>query len=157
MNKFFLLLLLFNINFNFIKPQIISPIFGKEYFKNNIITNIRLANNSIKATIYKLDDNDIIGEITNASKRGVIFDFICDEDAYKECINFEKYGRISKFTKKSYNKLHAKSILIDNKILILGSFNLDKSAFTTNMEVGIIIEDTNVVNNYNNFLQKVKE
>jgi len=52
MNKIFLLLLLL-FNINFIKSQIISPIFGKESFKNNIITNIRLANNSIKATNHK--------------------------------------------------------------------------------------------------------
>ncbi len=58
---------------------------------------------------------------------------------------------------KLYTKLHAKSLLIDNSILIIGSFNMDKSAFTNNMELGVIIKDKVIINNYNNFIQKVKE
>ena len=37
---------------------------------------------------------------------------------------------------KTYSKLHAKSLLLDNSILILRSFNMNKSAFTDNMGVG---------------------
>ena len=58
---------------------------------------------------------------------------------------------------KSYSKLHAKSILIDNQILILGSFNLDESAFSNNMEIGVIINDKDTIDKYNNFIQKVKD
>lgn len=34
---------------------------------------------------------------------------------------------------------------------------MDKSAFTNNMELGVIIRDRDTINNYNNFIQKVKE
>ena len=34
---------------------------------------------------------------------------------------------------------------------------MDKSAFTNNMELGVITRDRDIINNYNNFIQKVKE
>ena len=137
--------------------QLISPIFGESEFKNIILSNIASANSSIKATIYKLDDEDVINELKNSGERGITFDLLCDKNAFIKCLKMEKYGKIAQFKEKNYNKLHAKSILIDNTVLILGSFNMDSSAFTTNMEIGIIVEDENLIKNYNNFMQKVKE
>jgi phosphatidylserine/phosphatidylglycerophosphate/cardiolipin synthase-like enzyme len=137
--------------------ELISPIFGQNSFKNTIINYITDSNSSVKATIYKLDDDEILQSFQNAGERGIVFDLICDTDIYKKCLTFNTYGNIKQFSMKSYTKLHAKSLLIDNSILILGSFNMDKSAFTNNMELGVIIKDKDIINNYNNFIQKVKE
>ena len=56
-----------------------------------------------------------------------------------------------------FTKLHAKSILIDNSTLIIGSFNLDNSAFNENIEIGAIIKDKEAIQKYNNFITKFKE
>ena len=152
----FLILLLINVVYAE-NIELISPIFGQVSFKNTIINYIRDSNSSVKATIYKLDDDEIIQSFQNAGERGVVFDLICDTDIYKKCLTFNTYGNIKQFDMKLYTKLHAKSLLIDNSILILGSFNMDKSAFTNNMELGVIIRDRDTINNYNNFIQKVKE
>lgn len=152
----FFILLLMNVVYSE-NIELISPIFGQNSFKNTIINYITDSNSSVKATIYKLDDDEIIQSFQNAGERGIVFDLICDTDIYKKCLTFNTYGTIKQFSMKSYTKLHAKSLLIDNSILILGSFNMDKSAFTNNMELGVIIKDKDIINNYNNFIQKVKE
>ena len=152
----FLILLLINVVYAE-NIELISPIFGQDSFKNTITNYIGDSNSSVKATIYKLDDDEIIQSFQNAGERGVVFDLICDTDIYKKCLTFNTYGNIKQFNMKSYSKLHAKSLLIDNSILIIGSFNMDKSAFTNNMELGVIIRDRDIINNYNNFIQKVKE
>jgi phosphatidylserine/phosphatidylglycerophosphate/cardiolipin synthase-like enzyme len=149
----FLILLLINVVYSE-NIELISPIFGH---KNTIINYIRDSNSSVKATIYKLDDDEIIQSFQNAGEKGVVFDLICDTDIYKKCLTFNTYGNIKQFDMKLYTKLHAKSLLIDNSILILGLFNMDKSAFTNNIELGVIIRDRYTINNYNNFIQKVKE
>ena len=137
--------------------ELISPIFGQTNFKNTIISYINNSNSSVKATIYKFDDDDILDSFQNAGENGIVFELICDINIYKKCLEFNSYGNIKQFNMNSYTKLHAKSLLIDNSILILGSFNMDKSAFTNNMELGVIIKDKDTINNYNNFMQKVKE
>jgi phosphatidylserine/phosphatidylglycerophosphate/cardiolipin synthase-like enzyme len=152
----FLILLLINVVYSE-NIELISPIFGQNSFKNTIINYIRDSNSSVKATIYKLDDDEIIQSFQNAGEKGVVFDLICDTDIYKKCLTFNTYGNIKQFDMKLYTKLHAKSLLIDNSILILGLFNMDKSAFTNNIELGVIIRDRYTINNYNNFIQKVKE
>lgn len=152
----FVILLLINVVYSE-NIELISPIFGQDSFKNTIIKYITGSNSSVKATIYKLDDDEIIQSFQNSGEKGVVFDLICDTDIYKKCLTFNRYGSIKQFDMKSYTKLHAKSLLIDNSILILGSFNMDKSAFTNNMELGVIIRDRDIINNYNNFIQKVKE
>ena len=152
----FFILLLMNVVYSE-NIELISPIFGQNSFKNTIINYITDSNSSVKATIYKLDDDEILQSFQNAGERGIVFDLICDTDIYKKCLTFNTYGTIKQFSMKSYTKLHAKSLLIDNSILILGSFNMDKSAFTNNMELGVIIKDKDIINNYNNFIQKVKE
>ena len=136
--------------------ELISPIFGSDNFKNEILNYINISNSSLKATIYKFDDEDILQSFQAAGEKGVVFDLICDTDIYKKCIVFNPYGNIKQFKMKTYSKLHAKSLLLDNSILILGSFNMDKSAFTDNMELGVIIRDKDIINNYNNFIQKLK-
>ena len=137
--------------------ELISPIFGQTNFKNTIISYINNSNSSVKATIYKFDDDDILDSFQNAGENRIVFELICDINIYKKCLEFNSYGNIKQFNMNSYTKLHAKSLLIDNSILILGSFNMDKSAFTNNMELGVIIKDKDTINNYNNFMQKVKE
>lgn len=53
--------------------------------------------------------------------------------------NFEARGKVSSKT------LHTKLMIIDGKIVILGSHNYTMNAFTINHEVSVIIEDEKVV------------
>ena len=68
-------------------------------------------------------------------------------------ICFSAHPLVVQFNMEGYDKLHAKSILIDGRTLILGSFNLDNSGFSTNMEIGLITNDTNIVEEYIHFVR----
>ena len=136
--------------------QLISPLFGEDAFKNNILYNIINAKKSIKATIYKFNDKDISNAFKNVANNGVKFDLVCDKEAISECSKFDNFGSVHEFSMVNYTKLHAKSMLIDDEILVLGSFNFDTSGFSKNMEIGIITKDSNVIQNYNYFIEKLK-
>jgi phosphatidylserine/phosphatidylglycerophosphate/cardiolipin synthase-like enzyme len=59
----------------------------------------------------------------------------------------------------SKNLLHAKVMIIDDEILIIGSHNYTQSAFTMNLEVSIIIKDqqeiSRVINYFNNLYEPI--
>ena len=140
----------------FCKSQIISPIFGEKQFNENILNLISSANKSIHATIYKFNNNNFIDTFRQLGNSGVQLNLYCDKESFDTCNKFFKFGNIEKFSMKSYSKLHAKSILIDQQILILGSFNLDNSGFSSNMEIGVVLRDDNLIYEYKLFLQNLK-
>lgn len=137
--------------------SLISPIWGQNDFKNIIIDELNKTNHSITATIYKLDDNDIINTLETCGKNNIFLNLICDKSIFETCNKFSDYGVLIPFKMDLFTKLHAKSILIDNSTLIIGSFNLDKSAFNENIEIGAIIKDKDAIQEYNNFITKFKE
>lgn len=49
------------------------------------------------------------------------------------------------------NLVHAKLMLIDDKILILGSHNYTQSAFTMNFEVSVLIENSDNLSEFINY------
>ena len=136
-----------------VNAEIVSPVFGSTDFKDKIISAINSSQVSIIATIYKFDNEEIFNAFWDAGVRGVEMKIICDSTAYKRCSYLHYFGLIQQFNMKGYDKLHAKSILIDGKTLILGSFNLDNSGFSTNMEIGLITNDTSTVEGYINFIR----
>ena len=113
-------------------------------FKNIITSNIISSQKTIHALIYKFNDDDILKQFIDAQNRGVSIDIICDKNSLhysKKINNVTLFDNIPPF-----NKLHAKSLLFDNTSLLIGSFNLDKSTFSTNFE--IMLETTNYSNNF---------
>lgn len=51
--------------------------------------------------------------------------------------------------------LHAKSIVIDENIIILGSHNLSKEAMTANVEMSLVISDTELAARIINYFQTI--
>ena len=102
-----------------------------------------------------MDDDDIINTLENCGKNNINLRLICDKSIIKTCNKFSNYGDIIPFKMTPFTKLHAKSILIDNSTLIIGSFNLDKSAFNQNIEIGVIIKDKNIIMKYHSFVNEL--
>ena len=82
--------------------QLISPLFGEDAFKNNILYNIINAKKSIKATIYKFNDKDISNAFKNVANNGVKFDLVCDKEAISECSKFDNFGSVHEFSMINY-------------------------------------------------------
>ena len=138
-----------------INAEIISPIFGLESYKERIFNEINSSQKSIMASIYKFDNDDIFNTFVDVGNRGVEMKLICDKTAYKQCIKLSNYGLIKQFDMKNYEKLHAKTLLIDDRTLIIGSFNLDNNGFSTNMEIGLITQNTTLITEYIYFMDSL--
>jgi len=90
--------------------------------------------------------------IINASKRGV---HIMALTNIGEVINVLKLNGIQAKKPLSKRLLHSKLMIIDNKIIVIGSHNYTQSAFTMNQEISIILKAKNGFDRFVSYFDKV--
>lgn len=123
-----------------------QTIIGKNYPKQ-VIPLIDRAVKSIKIVVFdwRWYENDpgnpcqlFNASIIRAKKRGV---------EVKACVNSEAIKRpltannIDVKIPISKNLIHTKFIIIDDKILVMGSHNFSQAAFSTNFETSVILDN----------------
>jgi phosphatidylserine/phosphatidylglycerophosphate/cardiolipin synthase-like enzyme len=126
------------------------------------------AKKNIKMTIYTFTNKKIAKALKIAAKKGVKIYIIADtkEAKYKYSViphlalirNISVYllsGKSFKSGKKA--KMHVKSTIIDDKILITGSANYSYSAFYKNYEYIIINKDKSLLKAFCNFFKDIKK
>lgn len=125
-----------------IKPKQISSLDDLEIQSNQatfskireeIIQSIRMAKHSIWISIAWFTDNELYQELYKQQTKGVhIRILISNEESNKSMIPKlkEKFETIvvNKFGPKGYNRLHSKYCIIDNSIVLHGSFNWTPTA-----------------------------
>jgi len=129
-----------------------KTIIGKDYPKM-VIPLIKEAKSSIKIVVYdwrwyaddpanpcQLFNTSIVG----AQRRGVKVQACVNSD---NILNPLKENGIEARIPISKSLMHAKFLIIDDKILVIGSHNFSQSAFTQNMETSLIIDDVENVQN----------
>jgi len=137
------------------------PAFGetKVYFSPNggcqdaIISQINKAKKSIDVAMYNLTSREIAKELVNAKERGVKVRVFMDEKAARDNkYAKDKYLSQSGIEVRHYRAdkgiMHNKFAVIDNAVLITGSFNWTPTANRENEENLLIITDTDVVKQY---------
>jgi phosphatidylserine/phosphatidylglycerophosphate/cardiolipin synthase-like enzyme len=137
-----------------------QTIIGKNYPKL-VIPLIEGAKRSIKIVVYdwRWYENDpanacqlFNASIVRARKRGV---------NVQVCVNSEAIAqplRINDIDVKipiSQNLIHTKFLIIDDSILVMGSHNFSQSAFTTNFETSLIVDDALQVNDFVLFFHSI--
>ena len=128
-------------------------------FEDYFIGNLQKATKSIDGIVYKFKSDTIYNILKQKGKDGVYFRLICDineawnEDQY--CQKFAEYGEVVPFKSKDFDKLHAKGILIDKELLLIGSCNLDKSSITDNMEILAAMNDTYMARTFENIFNNI--
>ncbi len=140
--------------------QTIEPIIGRE-FPEKVIPLIDLAKNSIKIIVFdwRWYPNDIgcaaqlfNAAIIRAKNRGVkVSAILTPLDTAKILQSagcFVKQPKVKKI-------IHAKMMILDDKILILGSHNYTQSAFTMNQEVSIILQEGGDLSPYLKFFDSL--
>jgi phosphatidylserine/phosphatidylglycerophosphate/cardiolipin synthase-like enzyme len=100
---------------------------------------------------FSLTDPFLVYELEKASSKGLKVNLYFDDwnEYYSEAVKNIK--GINKF---SYSDLHAKIIIIDDKRVILGSYNYTFKARNTNYELFTIIENENIAEIIKNILTK---
>lgn len=125
--------------------------------KNIIIKNLNNTKHNVTGLLYKFDDKDVFDTMKRIGQEGVQYDLICDENAYDMANQLDNWGNISLFKNVGwYKKLHAKAILFDDLVLLVGSFNLDKSTFSTNMEIVVEITSKSYINIFKDRFNELK-
>lgn len=133
-------------------PQTI-PIFGSQ-FPKKVIPLIDEAKHSIKIIVfdwrwYLSDPANPVSlfnqSLIRASRRGVKVQVISNAD---HIINILKSEKIEAKKISSNTLVHAKIMIFDGQILVIGSHNFTQAAFTTNHEISTIIYDDEQIKEY---------
>jgi len=123
---------------------------GRDY-ADAITEQVVNAKQSIKMLVYdwRWYSNDPFSkiqkftyEIIKKAASGVAVDCLCNADFMAPHLNSTKVNVKAVNTKKI---MHAKMIIIDDKILAAGSHNLTKNGFELNYELSIITDDAESV------------
>ncbi len=112
--------------------------------KQTILSAIKNANKEILISVYVLTSHDVIDALKKAKERGVKVIVLVDGNvgANAEAVEaLRNEGIVVKCVSKPYKHLHAKFIIVDNKLIIVGSHNLTNSALLFNREVSVVIEN----------------
>lgn len=138
----------------------ITTIIGKE-FPEKVIPLIKAARHTIDIVVYSWWwYPDQIGSaiqrfnnaIVNAAKKGVNVKAMLNDYV---TINALLQNKVKARTLETERKMHAKLMIIDNKIAILGSHNYSMSAFTLNYEVSVIIQEEKAVQRLRQFFNNL--
>ena len=122
-----------------------------------IIQRIDNANHSIKIAMFTWTHPDLLEAILRASKRGVKIDVVLDRytakgashKVYKALLNHS----IPTYLPPHQELMHHKFLWIDERLLIFGSANWTRAAFSKNEE--LIFELTNCSSKQQKFLHRV--
>lgn len=123
--------------------------------KDNIIELIHTAKHSIDFAIFTFTDIDIANALHIAHSHGIEVNFVYDKSQAKSKHSQVEYlldAEINGKPGKTRGLMHNKYIIIDNKILLTGSFNWTKNAVRSNNENCIVLDDAEIVSSFvNNF------
>ena len=124
----------------------IDVIIGREYPKK-VIPLLQKAEYSIDILVfdwrwYSLEPNASIQKFNNeiliAKKRGVKVRALVNNSIVPTILHLKNL-QVKRVGTKTL--MHVKFLIIDKKIMVLGSHNLSKNAFTINHEVSLIVDD----------------
>jgi phosphatidylserine/phosphatidylglycerophosphate/cardiolipin synthase-like enzyme len=115
--------------------------------KAAVLDAIQKAKQSIKLTIYEVNDPDILSGLVSAAKRGVdiriIYNFYSfheqkQQDILNTMKSLESQGIKTKAANRIYTNTHEKTFVFDDNKAIIMTFNLQDSYFATTRDFGII-------------------
>jgi putative cardiolipin synthase len=120
-------------------PYLIMPDGGIELFADLVASGvrIRISTNSLASTDNIQAFSGYQGQRKDLLEAGVeLFEFMPEPSSRKQLI--DRYLRIE--DNNPVFALHAKSMVIDDAIVFIGTFNLDPRSANLNTEVGILVE-----------------
>lgn len=162
-NMFQVLTWLENAN-KLVLPQVNKDFENKAFFSpgndclNAIIGKIGRAINNIDICVFTISDDRISREIAMAHRKGVLIRLLTDNDkAYDKGSDIYRLAKKGISVKVDYTDkhMHHKFAIIDNKILLTGSYNWTRSAATSNEENILITNDTPSVKAYKKEFEKL--
>ena len=121
--------------------------------KRAIIAQLDNAEDNIKICVFTISDDDITHAIIQAFRRGIDVIVITDDEKTtdKGSDVYQLYNEgIDVRTDQSENFMHHKFAVIDDQVLISGSFNWTRSASKYNQENLLVTDNKQLVTPYIN-------
>jgi len=138
---------------------------GKAYFSPNgniqkTISDILFsAKKSIDITIYSFSSEDLIYPIIERANEGVKIRIIMDDlqaaHKWSPDERLSKIENIEVVLDTSNQLMHNKYVIVDDRILITGSYNWSNNAETKNHENIVILTDGNIIKDFNNNFEEL--
>lgn len=137
-----------------------ETIIGKE-FSGKVIPLIKQAKDTIEIVVYSWwwypdQTGSAIQKFNNAlvdvANKGVNIKVMTNEHPTIGVLSKNKIKARKLDTKR---KVHAKLMIIDGKIAIVGSHNYTMGAFTTNYEISVIIQEEEIVKRLRQFFNNL--
>ena len=118
--------------------------------ENELISLIESAQKSILVYNEEMKDSKISAALEAAAKRGVTVQVIMTMssewmEAFQELWGTGVHIGTYANTKKAAYYIHAKMILVDKKVVFLGSENFSQASLLSNRELGIILSEPQIV------------
>jgi hypothetical protein len=120
--------------------------------KAKIIESISQANSTIKVAMAYFTDKEIAEELISARKRGVDVQVVLSDDSVNNEIIDRLKARVSLVIFESNGRgiMHHKFCIIDNSLLLHGSYNYTYNATKKNQESLNITDSNNLISEYSN-------
>lgn len=144
----------------------INEVLVKNYFApeddvmEKVIDTIGSSKESIHFMAFSFTDEELAKEMISRSTSGVIVEGIFETSGadtdYSQCKTLLGKGMDIRLDGNP-RTFHHKVIIIDNRIVILGSFNFSRNADTNNDENLLIVYDTNLAHEYELEYQVMKQ
>jgi len=106
----------------------------------------------IYPTPHNTTESTLLNAFVKAQARGVDIKVIANNDYVKDRLTALK---IPCQRAKFFKIVHAKLILIDEKIAVLGSHNFTNNAFERNLEISVKLENIEDIPNLTNYFNKL--
>jgi len=105
--------------------------------RDKLLTLIQKAKHSIRIYAQNISDYKMILALENAARRSVNVEIITSNENVK-------LSQVHVYYNKKFI-IHAKILMIDNKIAVIGSINLTRASLDNNRELSVITRDANVI------------
>ena len=126
---------------------------------NLIVQTISLAQKSINFMAFSFTHDAIGNEMLAKSKSGVsvsgVFETVGSQTQYSEYRKLKEAG-LDVYTDGNPWSMHHKVIIVDNRIVVFGSFNFSQSADSSNDENLLIVDNATLAQAFTNEFQRVR-
>ena len=126
--------------------------------RNAIIHHLNSAKSILKICVFTISDDLITAAIIQAKHRGVNVLILTDNDKLydlgSDIIQLAKEGIVTRIDNTS-NHMHHKFMIVDDQILVNGSYNWTRSAANYNQENIIVSREQSLINLFNKEFDKL--
>jgi len=125
--------------------------------KDAVISWINKANSTIHILIYSFTLDDVSNALIEATDRGVDVKIVFDSSQISQYSEYDRLNDAGIDVKKDTNSalMHNKVMIVDEKIILTGSFNWSQNAEERNNENLIVIESVEVSSIFEEEFEKI--